>query len=95
MKKLLFIPSLLFFGFYNVPNFRSCKMDEQNWKIRNELVLVFDAIIENDCICIRIYPRWRSITFNKLLKPKRKNFNLVGKAKESKTRTASLMIYLR
>jgi thiol:disulfide interchange protein DsbD len=53
----------------------------------NTYVLTFDGIIEKTGMCIRsLLGRW-SIAIRVIFKTKR-NFNLEGKAKESKTKTA-------
>jgi hypothetical protein len=61
-------------------------MDYQNReKNQTNYVLTFNAVIENDCIYIPVYPRWRPLPLEIIFK-NQKEFQLSRKLK-SKTRT--------
>jgi len=91
MKKLLFILiAFLAFGTVN-----SQILDPAKWtskiekKSETNYVLVFDAVIENDWhLYSQFTPDGGPLPLEIAFKNQKGNFNLVGKAKESKTRTA-------
>ena len=91
MKKLLFI-LIAFLAFANV---NSQILDPAKWtskiekKSETNYVLVFDAVIENDWhLYSQFTPDGGPLPLEITFKNQKGNFNLVGKAKESKTRTA-------
>ncbi|SHG17045.1 Thiol:disulfide interchange protein DsbD [Flavobacterium micromati] len=91
MKKLLFI-LIAFLAFANV---NSQILDPAKWtskiekKSETNYVLVFDAVIENDWhLYSQFTPDGGPLPLEIAFKNQKGNFNLVGKAKESKTRTA-------
>mgnify|MGYP003671490965 FL=1 len=91
MKKLLFILiSLLAFA-----NANSQMLDPVKWttiiekKSENTFVLVFDAVLEKDWhMYSQFTPDGGPLQLEVSFKNQKGNFNLVGKAKESKTKTA-------
>jgi thiol:disulfide interchange protein DsbD len=91
MKKLLFI-LIAFLAFANV---NSQILDPAKWtskiekKSETNYVLVFDAVIEIDWhLYSQFTPDGGPLPLEIAFKNQKGNFNLVGKAKESKTRTA-------
>ena len=91
MKKLLFI-LIAFLAFANV---NSQILDPAKWttkiekKSETNYVLVFDAVIENDWhLYSQFTPEGGPLPLEITFKNQKGNFNLVGKAVESKTRTA-------
>ena len=91
MKKLLFI-LIAFLAFATV---NSQILDPAKWtskiekKSETNYVLVFDAVIENDWhLYSQFTPDGGPLPLEIAFKNQKGNFNLVGKAKESNTRTA-------
>jgi thiol:disulfide interchange protein DsbD len=50
--------------------------------------LFFDAVLERISTCILIHAGWWTTSVRGIVQEPKGNFNLVGKAKESKTKTA-------
>jgi len=91
MKKIVFI-LIAFLAFANV---NSQMLDPVKWttkiekKSENTFVLVFDAVLEKDWhMYSQFTPDGGPLQLEVSFKNQKGNFNLVGKAKESKTRTA-------
>ena len=91
MKKILFI----LISFLAFANANSQMLDPVKWttkiekKSENTFVLVFDAILEKDWhMYSQFTPDGGPLQLEVSFKNLKGNFNLVGKAKESKTRTA-------
>jgi thiol:disulfide interchange protein DsbD len=91
MKKLLF----LFIAFLAYSNGNAQILDPAKWttkiekKSETNYVLTFNAVIENDWhLYSQFTPDGGPLPLEIIFKNQKGNFNLVGKAKESKTRTA-------
>lgn len=91
MRKLLFI----LFAFLAFANVHAQILDPAKWttkiekKSKNNYILTFNAVIENDWhLYSQFTPDGGSLPLEIIFKDQKGNFNLVGKAKESKTRTA-------
>ena len=91
MKKLLFI----LISFLAFANANSQMLDPVKWttiiekKSENTFVLVFDAVLEKDWhMYSQFTPDGGPLQLEVSFKNQKGNFNLVGKAKESKTKTA-------
>ncbi|MBC5842576.1 thioredoxin family protein [Flavobacterium sp. F-380] len=91
MKKILFI----FISFLAFANANSQMLDPVKWstkiekKSENTFVLVFDAVLEKDWhMYSQFTPDGGPLQLEVSFKNQKGNFNLVGKAKESKTKTA-------
>ncbi|MFV8357113.1 protein-disulfide reductase DsbD family protein [Flavobacterium sp. XS1P32] len=91
MKKLLF----LFIAFLAYSNGNAQILDPAKWttkiekKSETNYILTFNAVIENDWhLYSQFTPDGGPLPLEIIFKNQKGNFNLVGKAKESKTRTA-------
>ncbi len=91
MKKLLF----LFIAFLAYTNGNAQILDPAKWitkiekKSETNYILTFNAVIENDWhLYSQFTPDGGPLPLEIIFKNQKGNFNLVGKAKESKTRTA-------
>ena len=91
MRKLLFI----LFAFLALANVNAQILDPAKWttkiekKSENNYILTFNAVIENDWhLYSQFTPDGGPLPLEIIFKNQKGNFNLVGKAKESKTRTA-------
>ena len=91
MKKLLF----LFIAFLVYSNSNAQILDPAKWttkiekKSETNYILTFNAVIENDWhLYSQFTPDGGPLPLEIIFKDQKGNFNLVGKAKESKTRTA-------
>ena len=91
MKKLLFI-LITFLAFANV---NAQILDPVKWTTKiektsdNTYVLTFDGVIEKDWhVYSQFTPDGGPLPLEVIFKNQKGNFNLVGKAKESKTKTA-------
>ncbi|TDE26928.1 thioredoxin family protein [Flavobacterium ranwuense] len=90
MKKLLLLIAFLAFA-----NGNAQILDPAKWttkiekKSENNYILTFNAVIENDWhLYSQFTPDGGPLPLEIIFKNQKGNFNLVGKAKESKTRTA-------
>ncbi|MFV8343554.1 protein-disulfide reductase DsbD family protein [Flavobacterium sp. XS2P39] len=91
MRKLLFI----LFALLAFANLNAQILDPAKWttkiekKSENTYILTFNAVIENDWhMYSQFTPDGGPLPLEIIFKDQKGNFNLVGKAKESKTRTA-------
>ena len=91
MKKLLFI----LIAFLAFANGNAQILDPAKWttkiekKSENNYILTFNAIIEKDWhLYSQFTPDGGPLPLEIIFKNQKGNFNLIGKAKESKTRTA-------
>ena len=91
MKKLLF----LFIAFLAYTNGNAQILDPAKWttkiekKSETNYILIFNAVIENDWhLYSQFTPDGGPLPLEIIFKNQKGNFNLVGKAQESKTRTA-------